>query len=250
MDGVEALIFDVFGTTVDWRTSVVQELKDLGKKHSLSYTPDDWNDFAGEWRQGYLTNTYRIAHGGSGTNDVDTMHREILDDMLASPRWSTFASVLDESAKKHLNFVWHRLKGWPDTVQGLQNLKKHTIVACLSNGNVRLLVDMAKHANLAWDAVFSAALFDSYKPNPATYQGALKHLSLSETPHKAAMVAAHILDLRGAAKVGLKTVYIPRSGEERADVAPEDVRSKAEGGEVDVVVKSIEELAQLFEKRQ
>ncbi|KAL0579078.1 hypothetical protein V5O48_002920 [Marasmius crinis-equi] len=249
MDGVEALIFDVFGTTVDWKTSVLEELEELGQKHSLSYTSEDWKDFADEWRQGYLKNTYQIAQGATGTNDVDTMHREILDDMLSSSRWSSFGSVLDDNARKHLNFVWHRLKGWPDTVQGLYKLKKHAIIASLSNGNVRLLVDMAKYADLPWDAVFSAALFDSYKPNPVTYQGALKHLALSETPQKAAMVAAHIFDLRGAAKVGLKTVYIPRPGEERAGVEEvEEVKSKSEGGEVDVVVKSIEELAQLFEK--
>ncbi|KAK7049930.1 hypothetical protein VNI00_005360 [Paramarasmius palmivorus] len=248
MEDIEALVFDVFGTTVDWRTSVVKELEELGSKHSLSFSSKDWRDFAEEWRAGYLQNTRRIAGGGSGTNDVDTMHREILEQMLSSDRWHSFGSALDESARVHLNYVWHRLEGWPDTVSGLYGLKKHTIVTCLSNGNIRLLVDMAKYANLPWDAVFSAALFDSYKPNPKTYQGALRHLSLNETPQKAAMVAAHIYDLRGAAKVGLKTIYVRRKDEEQGDVAPEDVKSKAEGGEVDVVVDSIEELARLFAK--
>uniref|UniRef100_A0A0W0EYB6 Putative haloacid dehalogenase n=1 Tax=Moniliophthora roreri TaxID=221103 RepID=A0A0W0EYB6_MONRR len=164
MDGIEALIFDVFGTTVDWRKSVVKELQEIGEKHGLPFSPEDWGDFADEWRVGYMENTRRIAGGGSGTNDVDTMHREILEGMLSSERWSKVGSVLDEPARKHLNFVWHRLEGWPDTVSGLYGLKKHTIVTCLSNGNIRLLVDMAKFADLPWDAIFSAALFDSYKP--------------------------------------------------------------------------------------
>ncbi|KAF9269750.1 haloacid dehalogenase [Marasmius fiardii PR-910] len=249
MDGVEAYIFDVFGTTVDWRSSVVKELEELGSKHSLSYTSSDWKDFANEWRRGYMTKTYEIAHGGAGSNDVDTMHREILEDMLSSSRWSSLSSVLDEDARVRLNHVWHRLKGWPDTVKGLYNLKKNAIVACLSNGNVRLLVDMAKYADLPWDVVFSGALFESYKPNPKTYNGALKHLSLGGTPHKAAMVAAHLFDLRGAAKAGLRTVYIPRPDEESSGTDPGEVKSKAEGGEVDIVVKSIEELAQLLEKQ-
>ncbi|ESK93337.1 haloacid type ii [Moniliophthora roreri MCA 2997] len=246
MDGIEALIFDVFGTTVDWRKSVVKELQEIGEKHGLPFSPEDWGDFADEWRVGYMENTRRIAGGGSGTNDVDTMHREILEGMLSSERWSKVGSVLDEPARKHLNFVWHRLEGWPDTVSGLYGLKKHTIVTCLSNGNIRLLVDMAKFADLPWDAIFSAALFDSYKPNPKTYQGALRHLALSETPHKAAMVAAHIFDLRSAAKVGLKTIYVRRTNEEEDGVKAEDIKSKAEGGEVDVVVNSIEELVHLF----
>jgi len=105
---------------------------------------------------------------------------------------------------------------------------------------------MAKHADLPWDAVFSGALFNSYKPNPVTYQGALTHLSLSDTPHKVAMVAAHIYDLRAAAKVGLKTIYIPRPDEETNGAKSEDVKSKEQGGEVDVVVQDFRELARLF----
>jgi len=246
LQGVEALIFDVFGTVVDWRGSVTKELEDLGREYSLSVSSEDWKEFAHEWRTGYLENTRRIAGGGSGTNNVDVMHREILDKMLSSTKWEHVGKALNDEARTHLNLVWHRLNGWPDTVTGLHELKTNVIIATLSNGNVRLLVDMAKHANLPWDAVFSGALFNSYKPNPVTYQGALAHLSLSETPHKAAMVAAHIFDLRAAAKVGLRTVYVPRPQEER-DGGSEEVKSKAEGGEVDVVVRDFRELALLFQ---
>ncbi|KIK54204.1 hypothetical protein GYMLUDRAFT_48876 [Collybiopsis luxurians FD-317 M1] len=247
LEGVEALIFDVFGTTVDWRGSVTKELEDVGKKYSLPDSSSDWAEFANEWRTGYIDNTRRIAGGGEGSGNVDIMHREILEQMLSSPRWSHVGKVLDEDARVHLNLVWHRLNGWPDTVEGLHELKKNVIIASLSNGNVRLLVDMAKHAGIPWDVVFSGELFGSYKPNPATYQGALKHLSLTSTPHKAAMVAAHIFDLRGAAKVGLKTVYVPRPDEEwHPDDVKGRVKSKAEGGEVDAVVKDFKELAKLF----
>ncbi|KAF7327055.1 Haloacid type II [Mycena kentingensis (nom. inval.)] len=131
--------------------------------------------------------------------------------------------------------------GWPDSTPGLYALKKF-ILATLSNGSVRLLIDMAKFADLPWDAVFSSELFSSYKPNPKVYLGAAQHLSLN--PENCAMVAAHVYDLRAAAALGMRTVYIPHPGEEPPDVG--EVKSKAEGGEVDVVVGSFEELARLL----
>ncbi|KAF8826504.1 hypothetical protein HHX47_DHR5000106 [Lentinula edodes] len=190
LHGVEVLLFDVFGTVVDWRSSVTKELENLGKRYSLNDSPQDWLDFANEWRKGYMENTRRIAEGGEGTNDVDVMHREILDTMLSSPRWNHIGEALkEEKARVELNLVWHRLDvchfplrptihvhphppppdesrvtAWPDTLPGLHALKKHLIIATLSNGNVRLLVDMAKHAGLPWDAVFSSALWGVYKP--------------------------------------------------------------------------------------
>ncbi|KAK0458271.1 HAD-like domain-containing protein [Desarmillaria tabescens] len=227
MEGVEALVFDVFGTVVDWRGSVSAELKALGKNLALNA---DWDAFAAEWRKGYLTNTSRIAREGSdsGPLNVDVLHRQILDDMLNSPRWVDVGSKLDEKTRAHLNLVWHRLNGWPDTVEGLYQLKKHVILTTLSNGNVRLLVDMAKHANLPWDLVLSTELFSCYKPNPEAYLGAIKHLSVP--PEKCAMV-------------GMKTVYVQRPGEAAEDVV---VKPSSEGGEVDVVVQSFIELASLL----
>ncbi|KAG7440346.1 haloacid dehalogenase [Guyanagaster necrorhizus] len=240
MEGIEALVFDVFGTVVDWHGSVCAELKDLGQNLALNA---DWDAFATEWRKGYLTNTSRIAREGAGSGplNVDVLHRQILDDMLSSPRWAPVGSKLDEQTRAHLNLVWHRLNGSYSTKSGLYQLKKHVILTTLSNGNVRLLVDMAKHANLPWDLVLSAELFSCYKPNPEAYLGAIKHLSVP--PEKCAMVAAHIYDLRAAAAVGMKTVYVQRPGE-----APENVvvKPSSEGGEVDVVVQSFVELASLF----
>ncbi|KAF9067883.1 HAD-like domain-containing protein [Rhodocollybia butyracea] len=247
LEHVEALIFDVLGTVVDWRSSVTNELEDLGKKYSLPDTAKDWLDFANEWRTGYIDTARRIARGARGHQNLDVLHREILESLLSSPRWTHVGKVLDEDARAHLNLVWHRLKGWPDAVQGLYELKKQVILATLSNGNLRLLVDMAKYADLPWDVVFSSDMFGPYKPNPITYQGALTHLSLSDEPYKVAFVASHMFDLRAAQKLGMKTIYVPRLNEEWDELDGE-VKIKADGGEVDVVVGDFVELAKLFVK--
>ncbi|KAL4268321.1 HAD-like hydrolase superfamily protein [Pleurotus pulmonarius] len=221
MDEVQAYIFDVFGTLVDWRTAIIKALQSEGRRCGAS-SQTDWEAFANEWRQGYMRKTREIANGlVDGPLNVDIMHRNILEEMLAS--------------------TWHFLDGWADSSEGLHALKQTKIIAALSNGNVRLLVDMAKHANLPWDAVLSCELLGSFKPNPKTYLGAAYHLSLP--PQQVAMVAAHIYDLRAAASHGMKTVYV-RRGEDIVD----DVKSKDDGGEVDVVVNSIIELAALINR--
>ncbi|KAJ7616080.1 haloacid dehalogenase [Roridomyces roridus] len=241
LDGVQALLFDVFGTVVDWRGSVIKELEETGRKYGIE---GNWAEFAQTWRTGYLVNTRRIAEGGAGASSVDVMHREILDEILATPEWKKLGDPLGPEERAHLNLSWHRLRGWPDTVEGLYALKKQLIIATLSNGNIRLLVDMAKFADLPWDTVFSAELFQSFKPNPKVYLGAAAHLSLP--PENCAMVAAHIYDLRAAAALGFKTVYIRRAGEGGPDIKMEDIKSKADGGEVDVVVDSFVELARIL----
>ncbi|KAF7303966.1 Haloacid type II [Mycena indigotica] len=235
---VQALLFDVFGTVVDWHGSVTAELGELGKTHGVD---GDWSSFAQTWRKGYLDTTRQVAQGGVGPASVDEMHRQILETILSEPEWDGLAAKLDGSGRDQLNLAWHRLHGWPDSTPGLYALKKRFILATLSNGNVRLLADMAKFADLPWDVVFSAELFSSFKPNPKVYLGAAHHLSLA--PRQCAMVAAHIYDLRAAAALGMRTVYIRRPGEESAEVG--QVKSKAEGGDVDVVVDSFMELAKL-----
>ncbi|KAJ7582081.1 haloacid dehalogenase [Mycena floridula] len=246
MEDIEAVIFDVFGTVVDWHGSVTKELISLGKRLGFTESPEDWAAFATQWRRGYLTNTFKISQGEmQGTLNVDILHRQILEELLQSTQWQHLAPSLNDNERSHLNLVWHRLNGWPDAVQGLYEMKKHAIIATLSNGNVRLLVDMAKHADLPWDTVFSSELFGPYKPAPQPYLGALRHLSLSETPGKCAMVACHLFDLRAAATHGITTVYIPRGDD---DLSIGEVKSKAEGGEVDFVVKSFIEVAQLLKK--
>ncbi|KAG6819033.1 hypothetical protein H0H93_016105 [Arthromyces matolae] len=224
---VEVLLFDVFGTVVDWRGTVERELRELPIPTGLRHTEVGWEaDFAQEWRRGYLETTVAIAGGAPGTINVDIMHREILDWMLDTPgsRWHVLSAILDEKKRDELNRVWHRLDGWPDSTPGLYALKKHIICGALSNGNVRLLVDMSS----------------SRRSNP--YSSAARHLSLH--PSRIALVAAHLWDLRGAAAVGMRTIYVPRQGEEDPG---DDARTKAEGGEVvDVIVQSFEELENIL----
>ncbi|KAF8186227.1 HAD-like domain-containing protein, partial [Pholiota molesta] len=165
----------------------------------------------------------------------------ILDALLSQSQYAHLGSAWDEKTRQHLNLVWHRLNGWPDVVASLHALKKQTIITALSNGNMRLLVDMAKHAGLPWDAVFSTELFNTFKPHPKAYTETMRHLALP--PENCVMVASHLFDLRGAAGQGMRTVYIRRP---REDAVPaEEVRAKAEGGEVDYVLDSFEGLAAL-----
>ncbi|KZT24342.1 haloacid dehalogenase [Neolentinus lepideus HHB14362 ss-1] len=238
---VKALVFDVFGTVVDWRGTVSRI---LAESNELS---EDWIAFAEEWRAGYSTRTVQTAQTGQGTLNVDTMHREILDEMLSSPRWSHLGKTWDEDKRAEMNLAWHKLDGWRDSSEGLYELKKRFIIATLSNGNVRLLVDMAKHANLPWDTVFSGELLGSYKPNPKTYLGAAHHLALP--PSEVAMVAAHIKDLRAAASFGLKTIYVRRPTEDSAEERAA-VKTKEEGGEVDLVVDSFLDIIPAIDGRK
>ncbi|KAI0770922.1 haloacid dehalogenase [Trametes elegans] len=237
LEGIEAYVFDVFGTVVDWYGSITRAL--------AAYTgsrDEDWAIFAKQWRRGYKEYTAKVSKGGEGSTNADVMHREILDGMLDSPRWKHLASQFDDAKRQKLVLFWHKLDGWPDSSNGLYGLKKKAIIGTLSNGNVRLLVDMARHANLPWDIVFSGELLGSYKTNPKVYLGAIHHLSLP--PEKVAMVAAHIDDLQAAGSHGIKTVYVRRPTED-IDVQA-TVKTKAEGGEVDVIVDSFEELAALL----
>ncbi|KAI0633829.1 haloacid dehalogenase [Trametes polyzona] len=236
LSGVEAFVFDVFGTTVDWYGNITRSLA-----ASAPGTDEDWDAFAKEWRKGYFRHARSVAQSGEGNTNMDIVHREILESMLESPRWKHLASVWDDAKRHELVLAWHRSDGWADVSRGLYALKKKKIIAALSNGNMRFLVDVAKHADLPWDVVLSVDLFGTCKPNPKVYQGALHYLELPG--EKCAMVAAHMWDLEAAAKHGMKTVYIPRPTDDN-DVR-DKVKSKADGGEVDVVVESFEELAEL-----
>ncbi|KAL5532703.1 hypothetical protein ACEPAF_4477 [Sanghuangporus sanghuang] len=246
LEDVQALTFDVFGTVVDWHGSVVRELKKRALQSNSDelkkFTDKDWSDFAEEWRRGYTIKTRERSQGAEGSLNVDIMHREILDEMLASKRWSVLKTVWNEEDLAEINTVWHRLDGWPDSSKGLGLLKKKFIVSTLTNGNVRLMVDMARHANLPWDLILSAELLGSFKPNPIVYQGALHHLSVK--PEQCAMVAAHIYDLRAAAKLGMRTIYIRRPTEDAE--YRDSIKSKDNGGEVDVVADSFDELAKVL----
>jgi 2-haloacid dehalogenase len=205
---IKALTFDVFGTVVDWRTSIIREGELLGRKKGLSV---DWPKLADAWRAGYQPAMHRVRTGELPWTHIDALHRMILDGLLGPFR----ITGMSEAEIDHLNRVWHRLMPWPDAVGGLNRLRGKYTLATLSNGNVSLLVNMAKNAGLPWDCVLSAELFGHYKPDPEVYQGAARILGLS--PSEVMMVAAHPSDLAAAQKVGLKTAYVPRPLEHGPD---------------------------------
>jgi 2-haloacid dehalogenase len=210
-----ALLFDVFGTVVDWRGSIVAEGRSLGRAKKLRA---DWGALADGWRAGYPAAMDRVRRGELPWTPLDALHRQILEDVLA--RFG-LAGALDERERQALNLAWHRLRPWPDSVAGLRRLKRRHVVATLSNGNVALLVEMAKRARLPWDAVLSAELFRRYKPDPEVYVGACGLLGLE--PSDVMMVAAHEHDLEAARRCGLRTAYVRRPlehGPPARDVPP------------------------------
>jgi len=206
---VKALVFDVFGTVVDWRGSLIAEGRRLGRAKHLAV---DWEAFADAWRAGYRPAMARVRSGALGWTSIDVLHRMILDELL-----ERFAiRGLTEMEIDHLNRVWHRLKPWPDARAGLRRLKRDAVIATLSNGNVALLTNMAKRAGLPWDCILSAELFQHYKPDPETYLGAARLLGLA--PQEVMMVAAHKDDLRAARACGLRTGFVLRPLEHGAGV--------------------------------
>lgn len=199
--GIKALIFDVFGTVVDWRTSIVNECQELGNVKNIQI---DWNLFADRWRGKYGPFMDKVRSGIIPWTNLDSLHRMALDELLTE----FDVTNLSEGEKQNLNKVWHRLTPWPDAVPGLTKLKSNFIIGTLSNGNISLLVNMAKNAGLPWDCIFSAELARAYKPDPIVYKTAVS--LLEKDPSEILMVAAHKGDLTAAQKVGLRTAYIPR----------------------------------------
>jgi len=217
LSNVRAMMFDVFGTVVDWRGTIAREGRILGEKHGIDA---DWEAFADAWRGGYGPSMDRVRKGELGWTKIDDLHRMILDGLVDEYG----LGGLDASAMDHLNRVWHRLDPWPDSVGGLQRLRSRYVIATLSNGNVSLLTNMAKHAGLPWDCILSAELARHYKPDPETYLAAAEFLS--EPPENVMMVAAHKGDLKAAARVGFKTGFVQRPHEHHPDrpnsLEPED----------------------------
>src|SRR3954447_15230564 len=196
---VGALVFDVFGTVVDWRGSLIREGKALGAQKQLDI---DWAAFADAWRGGYRPAMDKVRKGALPWMNIDHLHRLILDDLLQQ----FGIQGLSESEKDQLNRAWHRLKPWPDSVRGLKRLKKKFVISTLSNGNVSLLTNMAKNAGLPWDCVLSAELARHYKPDREAYLVAVELLSLK--PDEVMMIAAHRSDLDAARSFGLRTGFI------------------------------------------
>lgn len=193
------LAFDVFGTVVDWHGSIWREAETM-------IPGVDGNRFAAAWRAGYQPAMAEVRSGQRGWTKIDDLHRIILDRIL-----DEFGITLDETNRRELNRAWHRLSPWPDTVAGMQRLKSRFMLTTLSNGNLGLLANMAKHADLPWDLILSAEVFRHYKPDPETYLGVAEIFDVS--PSEVMLVAAHEDDLDAAQACGLQTAFIERAAE-------------------------------------
>jgi 2-haloacid dehalogenase len=231
LEAVKALTFDVFGTVVDWRSSIIREGSKLGESKGLDV---DWAAFADAWRAGYAPAMGRVRSGQLPWMTIDELHRMILDELLVK----FGIDGLSEEEKTDFNRAWHRLDPWPDAAEGLTRLKRKYVIATLSNGNVALLVNMAKRADLPWDVVLSAELARRYKPDAEVYRKAAELLGL-ETP-EVMMVAAHPGDLRAAAATGMRTAYVPRP----LEWGPDSGRAVESGKEFDVTARDFWELAE------
>jgi 2-haloacid dehalogenase len=201
MDNPKALVFDVFGTVVDWRSTIIREGEALGREKNIYV---DWGAFADAWRSRYAPSMDRVRRGEIPWTKLDDLHRASLEELLAE----FGIEGLSCAEKDHFNRVWHRLDPWPDAVEGLARLRQLCIIAPLSNGNVALLTNMARRAGLPWDLILSAELVRHYKPDPETYL--MPPLLLDLEPEQVMMVAAHVYDLRSARNNGLRTAYVPR----------------------------------------
>ena len=197
MSTPEVLVFDVFGTVVDWHGSIAREVRALRPEL-------DAEAFAMAWRAGYQPAMQRVRSGELGWTLIDDLHRLILDQVLQQ----FGVTDLGEAQTRHLNKAWHRLDPWPDVVTGLTRLKSKYTICTLSNGNIGLLTNMAKRAGLPWDCILSAEVFRAYTPDPAVYLGAAKVFDLP--PEAVMMVAAHKNDLRAAQKTGLRAAFVKR----------------------------------------
>ena len=227
---IKAMTFDVFGTVVDWRGSIIREGEDVWTAKGVDV---DWPDFADSWRGGYGPSMQRVRSGELPWMNIDALHRLILDDLLERRQ----VSELSEADKVQLNKVWHRLNPWPDVTSGLARLRKRFIVASLSNGNVALLVNMARHGGYCWDCVLSAELAGHYKPDPEVYQTAASLLGLA--PREVMMVAAHNGDLIASKEVGFRTAFVHRP----CEFGPDQRSDLTADHSVDVVAADFNDLA-------
>ena len=223
---IKALTVDVFGTVTDWYSTIVREGERLGYDV-------DWAHFAKAWRSGYEPAMGRVRSGELPWTKIDALHRMILDAVLKDFSLSEWS----EDERRGFNRVWHRLDPWPDVVGGLLRLKSKYIVAALSNGNMSLLTNMAKHTGIPWDCILSAELARHYKPDRAVYEMAAHLLDLE--PPSIMMVAAHRHDLEGARSAGFRTAFIARPLEWGLE-GPADT---AQDGDFDIIARDFHDLA-------
>jgi 2-haloacid dehalogenase len=230
---VKACVFDIFGTVVDWRSSVIAEATSWGKAKGLNI---DWAGFTDRWRLGYRPAMDKVRKGEIPWTNLDDLHGMMLEDLLQQYK----IEGLSEEEKAHWAHVWRRLKPWPDSVEGLSRLKRKYIISPMSNGNVALMTNLAKFAGLPWDVILGSDLVEHYKPDRQMYLSAPFYLDLK--PEQVMMCAAHASDLQAARSYGLCTAFIYRPNEYGG--GPVGVPDKAKPGDFDVVSVSIIDLAQ------
>jgi 2-haloacid dehalogenase len=228
--GVKAILFDTFGSVVDWRGSLIADLSTWSAERGIAA---DWAGLVDEWRAAYAPSMDRVRKGELPWTILDDLHRASLERLVRE----FGIDGLSEADLDHINRGWHRLTPWPDAVPGLTRLRRRYIIGPLSNGNVALLVNMAKAAGIPWDMVCSTELFGHYKPDPETYLGAARILGLQ--PGEVMMAAAHNNDLHAARRCGLRTAFWPRA----AEYGPRQDRDFAADSEWDIVATDIEDMA-------
>jgi len=224
------IVFDTFGTVVDWRGSLIADLTAYGRTRGVTA---DWPALVDAWRAAYRPSMDRVRKGEVPWTKLDDLHRGSLDRLVAD----FGIKGLTEDDLVHINLGWHRLNGWPDAIPGLTRLKKKFIIGPLSNGNVSLLLNMAKHAGIPWDMIFGSDLFRHFKPDPETYLGVAEMMGLE--PGQVMLGAAHNNDLASARKCGLMTAFFPRPTE----YGPNQQRDFQAEQDWDVVARDIEDMA-------
>ncbi len=227
---VKAMVFDTFGSVVDWRGSIIRDLTRWGNENGFAA---DWAAFADKWRGMYQPSMEQVRNGQRPWTILDVLHRESLDVLIEE----FGLQAMTEAQRVYVNCVWHRLDGWPDSVGGLSRLKSKYIIAPLSNGNVSLLTDIAKYTGLPWDLNLSTEIFHCYKPQPQSYLGVCAILQLE--PGEVMMCAAHNDDLLAARKAGLKTAFWPRPNE----YGPHQTKNLTASEPWDIVATDIRDLA-------
>jgi 2-haloacid dehalogenase len=228
-----ALLFDVFGTCVDWRTSIARQAGELGRRYGLAGV--DWDAFADAWRARYQPQMETVRSGMREWATLDVLHRESLDDVLAE-----FGLRLRPDDGDRLALAWHRLEPWPDAVEGVDRLRRRFIVAPASNGHIALQVNLARHAGLVWDAILGAEIAHAYKPDPHVYLRSVAALGLA--PRQVMMVAAHNGDLAAAARCGLQTAFVVRP----VEYGPNQTTDLAADPGVDLAAADLTELAEML----
>jgi 2-haloacid dehalogenase len=227
---IGALVFDTYGTLVDWRRSVLAELQSWGAARRLSL---DWEQFLTDWKIGYRAGMDKVDSGEWPWTTVDTIYRRRLEEVLRAHG----VTDIESDAIEQLNRVWWRLAPWPDTVPGLTRLRARYVISPLSNASFAGMVHLAKFAGLPWDCIITAENARCYKPRPEVYRLAIDLLGCR--PQEIMMVAAHNYDLHAARREGMRTAFFPRPTEygpgQSTDLEPEEPW--------DIIAKDAEDLA-------